>query len=170
MKAVVLCGGEGTRMRPLSYSQPKHLISIANRPVIERILAPLGGAGQRRLYDFSWRAASIRSLRRPKSPLIAGVGMLNGFVRQGIPQRGARLSNGRRLTAGEEQAFRNRPLVRWNHHEVEHTCQTARRVGQDKQSEPWNRQGAVAARLDLSGLLLPHINRRRRRSRRSPFV
>ncbi|MCX6096839.1 MAG: glucose-1-phosphate thymidylyltransferase, partial [Candidatus Bipolaricaulota bacterium] len=45
MKAVVLCGGEGTRMRPLSYSQPKHLIPIANRPVIERILATIAAAG-----------------------------------------------------------------------------------------------------------------------------
>ena len=45
MKGVVLCGGEGTRMRPLSYSQPKHLIPIANRPVIERILASIAAAG-----------------------------------------------------------------------------------------------------------------------------
>jgi len=45
MKALVLCGGEGTRMRPLSYSQPKHLIPIANRPVIERILLAIREAG-----------------------------------------------------------------------------------------------------------------------------
>ena len=44
MKAVVLCGGEGTRMRPLSYSPPKHLIPIANQPVIERILATIAAA------------------------------------------------------------------------------------------------------------------------------
>ena len=45
MKAVILCAGEGTRMRPLTYSRPKHLLPIANRPVIEWILAALASAG-----------------------------------------------------------------------------------------------------------------------------
>ncbi len=45
MKGVVLCAGEGTRMRPLTYSLPKHLIPIANRPVIEHILDTLTQAG-----------------------------------------------------------------------------------------------------------------------------
>ena len=45
MKGVILCAGEGTRMRPLTYSLPKHLIPIANRPVIEHILGTLNQAG-----------------------------------------------------------------------------------------------------------------------------
>jgi len=45
MKGVVLCAGEGTRMRPLTYSQPKHLVPIANRPVIEWILDTISDAG-----------------------------------------------------------------------------------------------------------------------------
>ena len=45
VKAVVLCAGEGTRMRPFSYSQPKHLLPIANRPVIEWILETISLAG-----------------------------------------------------------------------------------------------------------------------------
>ncbi len=45
MKSVILCAGEGTRMRPLTYSLPKHLIPIANRPVIEHILDTLKQAG-----------------------------------------------------------------------------------------------------------------------------
>jgi len=45
MKALVLCAGEGTRMRPLSYSQPKHLIPIANVPVLDRILEKIANVG-----------------------------------------------------------------------------------------------------------------------------
>ncbi len=35
MKGVFLCAGKGTRMRPVSYSTPKHLIPIANKPILQ---------------------------------------------------------------------------------------------------------------------------------------
>ena len=44
MKGVILCAGEGPRMRPLSCTQPKHLIPVANRPIIEHILKTLKDA------------------------------------------------------------------------------------------------------------------------------
>lgn len=38
MKAVVLAAGEGTRLRPLTLTRPKHLIPIASKPFLEHLL------------------------------------------------------------------------------------------------------------------------------------
>ncbi|HEV2377042.1 MAG TPA: glucose-1-phosphate thymidylyltransferase [Streptosporangiaceae bacterium] len=38
MKALVLTGGSGSRLRPFSYSMPKQLFPVAGRPVLEHVL------------------------------------------------------------------------------------------------------------------------------------
>jgi mannose-1-phosphate guanylyltransferase/phosphomannomutase len=38
MKAVVMAGGEGTRLRPMTASMPKPLLPIVNKPIMEHVL------------------------------------------------------------------------------------------------------------------------------------
>src|SRR5690242_12964606 len=38
MKAVIMAGGEGTRLRPLTSNQPKPMMHLANRPMMEHIV------------------------------------------------------------------------------------------------------------------------------------
>ena len=45
MKAVILAGGEGTRLRPLTSNQPKPMLPMANRPMLEHIVRLLSEHG-----------------------------------------------------------------------------------------------------------------------------
>jgi len=45
MKAVVMAGGEGSRLRPLTSRTPKPLVPIANKPVMEHIIELLRAHG-----------------------------------------------------------------------------------------------------------------------------
>lgn len=50
MKAVIMCGGIGSRLKPLTESQPKPLLKLLNRPVIDIIIEKLISAGIREIY------------------------------------------------------------------------------------------------------------------------
>src|SRR2546428_4613420 len=38
MKAVVMAGGEGSRLRPLTINRPKPMVPIVNKPVMQHVL------------------------------------------------------------------------------------------------------------------------------------
>ena len=45
MRAVVMAGGEGSRLRPLTSGRPKPLVPVANRPIMEHIVRHLARHG-----------------------------------------------------------------------------------------------------------------------------
>lgn len=70
MKAVLLAGGLGVRMRPLTYTIPKPLLPVGERPILEEIVDRLRNFG---LRDFviavGYRAELIETYFRDGSHL-----------------------------------------------------------------------------------------------------
>lgn len=49
MRAILLCAGEGKRMRPLTARRPKPMLPVAGRPIVEHLAAQLVQEGVREL-------------------------------------------------------------------------------------------------------------------------
>ena len=45
MRAVVLVGGFGTRLRPLTLTIPKPMLLVGHRPIVENVIGVLAAAG-----------------------------------------------------------------------------------------------------------------------------
>ncbi len=62
MRAVVMAGGEGTRLRPMTANQPKPLLPVVNRPIMEHVLRLLQAARLRRdVVTVQFLARMIRN-------------------------------------------------------------------------------------------------------------
>jgi mannose-1-phosphate guanylyltransferase/phosphomannomutase len=62
MKAVIMAGGEGTRLRPLTSNQPKPMLPMANRPMMEHVVALLRQHGfEDIVVTVAFMANAIRS-------------------------------------------------------------------------------------------------------------
>ncbi len=62
MKALVLSGGKGTRLRPITYTSAKQLVPVANKPVLFRVIDEIYQAGIRDVgIVVGDTAAEIRS-------------------------------------------------------------------------------------------------------------
>ncbi|MGO9962435.1 MAG: sugar phosphate nucleotidyltransferase [Acidimicrobiales bacterium] len=74
MDAIVLVGGEGTRLRPLTYDIPKQMLPVVGRPMITHVVEWLAGHGvDRAVLSLGYRAdAFVRAF--PENRL-AGVAL-----------------------------------------------------------------------------------------------
>ena len=54
MKAVIMAGGEGTRLRPLTCTVPKPMVPVVNKPMMEHILDLLKKHGFQEIAATLW--------------------------------------------------------------------------------------------------------------------
>ncbi len=63
MKAVILAGGEGTRLRPLTLSAPKPVVPVVDRPFLRHQLDLLASAGIREVvFSVAYRPERIQAV------------------------------------------------------------------------------------------------------------
>ena len=82
MKALILAGGKGVRLRPLTYSIPKPLLPIGEKPILEEIIERLRAQGLRDLIvAVGYRAELVETYFRDGAQL----GVRIEYVRETQP-------------------------------------------------------------------------------------
>ncbi|HEV8594513.1 MAG TPA: NDP-sugar synthase [Thermoplasmata archaeon] len=64
MQAVLIAGGLGTRLRPLTFSRPKALLPLVNRPLVLHVLDRLSAAVDEVLIAANYRTEQLRDFFR----------------------------------------------------------------------------------------------------------
>lgn len=87
MKAVIMAGGEGTRLRPLTRSTPKPLVPVGRRRCIDYSLSSLARAGITEIIvTTSYKAGMIVDALEATD--VGGISMLFSFERQPLGTAG----------------------------------------------------------------------------------
>lgn len=61
MEAIILAGGYGTRVRPLTYTRPKPLLPVANRPLLQHVLDRMPPSVDTVLIPVNYLGGQIRA-------------------------------------------------------------------------------------------------------------
>src|SRR5258708_34756741 len=80
LKALIASGGRGTRLRPLTHTQNKHLIPIANKPILHYAIEAAVDAGIKQI-------GIIHNFESREVPEAIGRGKRWGVKITYIPQR-----------------------------------------------------------------------------------
>lgn len=97
MKAVILAGGKGQRMRPLTYAIPKPLLPVGKRPVLEILIGQLREGGFEEIFlPIHHQSEMIKSYFRDGAPF--GVRIEYAVEREPLGTAGPILSFRDRLT------------------------------------------------------------------------
>lgn len=82
LRAVIMAGGFGTRLRPLTENMPKPMLPVSGRPVMEHIIEQLSGTGIRQVnVTTHYQAEKIKEHFKDG----AAFGVEINYVREDIP-------------------------------------------------------------------------------------
>jgi mannose-1-phosphate guanylyltransferase len=88
VRAVVLVGGEGTRLRPLTYATPKQLLPIVETAMLERVLGHLAAHGTKQaVLSLGYRPEAFT--RAYPDGVVAGVSVSYAVEREPLDTAGA---------------------------------------------------------------------------------
>lgn len=75
MKALILVGGFGTRLRPLTLSRPKPLVEFANKPIVLHQIEALVAAGVTQVVlAVSYHAEQMEQELAQEAQKVGGTG------------------------------------------------------------------------------------------------